>query len=74
MAKSHRRTNTIEMLNIDGAVSTEFPAIKKHVAGFFEQLLTEQVVWRPKLGGLAFETIEQQSALWPLRRHKFMKW
>lgn len=43
------RTNIIEMLNINGAVSTELSMIKEYVAGFYEQL-----VWRPKIDGLAF--------------------
>ncbi|XP_042972934.1 uncharacterized protein LOC122304731 [Carya illinoinensis] len=42
MANSHSSTKTIEMLNIDDVVSTELLVIQEHVAGFFEQLLTEQ--------------------------------
>lgn len=43
VANSHRRTNTIEMLNIDGAVCTEAPVIQEHIVSVFEHLLTEQV-------------------------------
>lgn len=64
VVNSHRQTNTSEMLNIDGFVSIEFIVIKKPVVGFFEQLLTEQVMWRLKLNGLTFETILQQNVTW----------
>lgn len=62
MANSHRRTNTVEMLNIDGMACTEAPVIQEHVADCFEHLLTEQVGWRPKLDGLVFEFVELQNA------------
>lgn len=41
VANSHRRTNTIEMLNIDGVACSEAPVIQDHVADFFEHLLTK---------------------------------
>ncbi|KAF5447552.1 hypothetical protein F2P56_033098, partial [Juglans regia] len=42
VANSHRRSNNIEMLKIDGAECKDEQRINDHVVGFFEQLLTEQ--------------------------------
>lgn len=65
MANSHRRINTIKRSNIDDAVCIEAPVITEHFIGFFEYLLKkEQVGWRPKLNGLAFQSIEQQRVSW----------
>ena len=58
IANSHRRNNNIEMLKIEGVECREEEAIKDHVVNFFEELLTEQVGWRPTLNGLVFGTIE----------------
>lgn len=51
MSNSHRRTNTIEMLNIDDVARTEALVIQEHVADFFEHLLTEQEGCSPSLMG-----------------------
>lgn len=60
MANSYSRTNTIDILNIDGVACTEAHVIQKHVANFLQHLLIEQEGWRPKLDGLVFESIEPQ--------------
>ncbi|XP_042953621.1 uncharacterized protein LOC122290111 [Carya illinoinensis] len=57
VANSHRRSNNIEMLKIDGSECRDVQVINNHVVSFYGQLLTEQVGWRPKLEGLAFESI-----------------
>ncbi|KAG6717072.1 hypothetical protein I3842_04G079200 [Carya illinoinensis] len=57
VANSHRRSNNIEMLKIDGAECRDERVINNHMVHFFEQLLTEQEGWRPKLKGMAFESI-----------------
>ncbi|KAG6682996.1 hypothetical protein I3843_13G149600 [Carya illinoinensis] len=41
VANSHKRTNIVERLNIDGVVCTEALVIKEHIAGFFEHFITE---------------------------------
>lgn len=43
---------------MDGKVLLEAPEIKDHICLFNERLLTEQLTWRPKLDGLAFESID----------------
>ncbi|KAF5470977.1 hypothetical protein F2P56_011456 [Juglans regia] len=67
MTNFHRRTNAIEMMNIGGAVCSDIPKIQEHVAGYFEQLVTEPMEWRPKINVLAFESIEHQNAIWQER-------
>lgn len=64
VANSHRKTNTIEMLYIDGVMCLEVSKIRYHVMDFYENLFFEQVGWRPKLNGLSFESIDQQNTSW----------
>ncbi|XP_042950267.1 uncharacterized protein LOC122282377 [Carya illinoinensis] len=61
-ANSHRRSNNIEILKIDGADCKDVQVINNHVVSFFEQLLSEQEGWRPKLEGLAFDSIRPLEA------------
>lgn len=59
VANSHRRTNTIKRMNIDGMTCFEAPLIREHVFEFLKNLLTKQVGRHPKLDdGLGFESIE----------------
>ncbi|KAG6624838.1 hypothetical protein CIPAW_16G055100 [Carya illinoinensis] len=57
IANSHRRSNNIEMLKIDGIDYKDEQVINNHVVGFFEQLLTEHEDWQPKPEGLVFYSI-----------------
>lgn len=52
------------MLNIDGLVSSDYSMIKDHIIQYYEDLLSDQFAWRPKLDGLSFEAIDQSSAAW----------
>lgn len=64
MAISHRRTNTIEMLNIGKVANSEALVIRDHFVDFLENLLTEQERWRLKLDGLIFDSIKPQKIYW----------
>ncbi|XP_042940888.1 uncharacterized protein LOC122275743 isoform X2 [Carya illinoinensis] len=57
VANSHRRNNNIAMLKIDSTKCREEHAIKVHIVGFYEQLLTEPMSWRPFPYGLVFDFI-----------------
>lgn len=51
------------MLNL-GTMCTEEVVIKDNAADYFQQLLIEQVEWRPKIDGLSFESIEPHEVSW----------
>ncbi|KAG2686131.1 hypothetical protein I3843_10G155200 [Carya illinoinensis] len=57
IANSHRRNNNIEMLKVDGVECRDEQVIHNRVLDFYENLLKEQVGWRPPLNGLDFDTI-----------------
>lgn len=59
---SHRRNNSIEMLHYEGHVIVDHFDIKNHVVYHYETLLYVQHLWRPKLDGLVFETIDNTSS------------
>lgn len=73
MANSHRRANTIEMLNIDGMDCLEAHVIRDHVLDFVEHLLSKQVGCITKLDRLGFESIEPHNASWLKRPFEEMK-
>ncbi|KAG6730745.1 hypothetical protein I3842_01G096100 [Carya illinoinensis] len=60
VANSHRRNNAIDTM-VDGVVSLDQVSIKDPIAQYYEHLLAEQQPWRPKLDGLSFSAIDQQS-------------
>ncbi|XP_042969089.1 uncharacterized protein LOC122301772 [Carya illinoinensis] len=64
IANSHRRNNVIEVLHTDGRVLLGRDVIKERIVQFYEKLLTEQYTWRPKVDGLAFDSIDHSSAAW----------
>lgn len=49
---SCRKNNAIEIMTIDGCVSSEQSVIKGYIAGHFEDLLSEPLEWRPRLDNL----------------------
>lgn len=51
MANSNQRNNYIEMLLVDGLISTDQ---EKSQAQFYDDLFAKEFVWRPKLDGLVF--------------------
>jgi len=57
IANSNRRSNTIESLVVNGSVTSDQPAIRDHIVHFYESLFSEQYNWRPKLDGLAFNSL-----------------
>lgn len=64
VANSYRRSNSIEMLHIDGALCSKATEIYDYVLDYYENLLFEQEEWRPKLDGLSLDSLDSQDATW----------
>lgn len=64
VANSHRRNNAIDILLVDGAVSSHQTIIRNHIEQFYLHLLSEEHNWRPKVDGLTFFVIDQHSVGW----------
>jgi hypothetical protein len=57
------RNNSIETLLGNGLVFSDHSEIKEHIVRFDNRLFTKQLSWRPKLDGLAFDSIEEEEAI-----------
>jgi hypothetical protein len=64
LANSHRNTNTISKILINGSPSTNQDEIRDHIAQFYEHLYREAGYRRPYLDGIQFEAISEENALW----------
>jgi hypothetical protein len=64
VANLNRRNNSIELLSVNGSVSSDQPAIRDHIVQFYDSLFSEQFSWRPKLDGLDFDSIDVEEASW----------
>uniref|UniRef100_A0A2N9E7V6 Reverse transcriptase domain-containing protein n=1 Tax=Fagus sylvatica TaxID=28930 RepID=A0A2N9E7V6_FAGSY len=64
LANSHRNTNTIGKLIINGVSSTSQDEIRDHIVRFYETLYREDGYRRPYLDGIQFDAISDEDALW----------
>ena len=64
LANSHRNTNTIGKLIINGASSTSQDEIRDHIVRFYETLYREDGYRRLYLDGIQFDAISDEDALW----------
>jgi hypothetical protein len=64
LASSHRNTNTIGKLLINGSSSTSQDEIRDHIAQFYEHLYREDGYRQPYLDGIQFDAISDEDALW----------
>ena len=64
LANSHRNTNTIGKLIINGASSTSQDEIRDHIVRFYETLYREDGYRRLYLDGIQFDAIFDEDALW----------
>jgi hypothetical protein len=77
VANSNRRFNSIELLSVNGSISPDQPVIRNHLVQYYESLLLELFIWRPKLDGLAFDSIDAEEAFWlehPFEDREFKRW
>jgi hypothetical protein len=62
VANSNWRNNSIASLLLDGSVSSNQTAIRDHIVHFYDRLFSQQFSLRPKLDGLAFDSIDEEEA------------
>jgi hypothetical protein len=62
IANSNRRSNSIESLSVNGSVTSDHPAMRDQIVQFYESLFSEQYNWRPKLDGIAFNSLSLEEA------------
>ena len=64
LANSHRNTNSIGQLIIEGVVSSNQDEIRDHIANFYEHLYIKNGQRRPYLDGLQFSSISGEDVEW----------
>jgi hypothetical protein len=52
------------LLLVNGLVSSNHYEIREHIVLFYNRLFTDQFSWRPKLDGLAFDSIDVEDSTW----------
>jgi hypothetical protein len=62
IASSNRRSNSIESLSVNGSVTFDHQAIRDHIVQFYESFFSKQHNWRPKLDGIAFNSLSPEEA------------
>jgi hypothetical protein len=51
--------NSVESLVINGNMMADSRVIKEHIVKFYEHLYFEQYMWRPKVDGFSFLSIDE---------------
>jgi hypothetical protein len=64
VANSNKRNNSIELLLVNGSISSNQSTIRDHIVQFYDNLFLEQFRWRPKLDDLDFYSIDVEEAFW----------
>ena len=59
IANSHRRTNHIRGIEVDGALYEDEADVRSQVVQFYQGLYTESDTWHPTMDGLEFASIEE---------------
>jgi hypothetical protein len=62
IANLNRRSNSIKSLSVNGSVTSNQPAIREYIVQFYESLFLEEYNWRPRLDGLAFNSLATEEA------------
>ena len=63
VANSHRRTNHIQGIEVDGVLYEDEEEVRSRVVNFYQRLYTESVSWCPTMDGLEFARIEENEWL-----------
>ena len=45
-------------------MSSNYTKIKEHIVQFYNKLYYEQIIWRPKVDGLSFLSIDADESIW----------
>lgn len=76
MTNSHVQSNANKMFNLNNCVISP-PEIQHHIVHNYESLIIESTTWRPNLDGLAFESLDSQTARWlkrPFTKMRCIMW
>ena len=63
VANSHRRTNHIQGIEVDGVFYEDEEEVRSKFGNFYQKLYTESDTWRPSMDGLKFARIEKDERL-----------
>ena len=63
LANSHRRTNHISSIEVDGVLYEDSPIVQSQVVQFYQNLYKETDVWHPTMDGLDFACIGEDERL-----------
>ena len=63
IANSHRRTNHIRGIEVDGALYEDEADVRSQVVQFYQGLYMESDTWHPTMDGLEFASIEEDERL-----------
>ena len=63
VANSHRRTNHIRGIEVDGVLYEDEEEVRSKVVDFYQSLYTESDTWCPSMDGLEFARIEEDVQL-----------
>ena len=63
VANSHRRSNHIRGIEVDGVLYENEEKVRSKVVNFYQRLYTELDTWRPSMDGLKFARIEEDERL-----------
>ena len=62
-ANSHRRSNHIRGIEVDGVLYEDEEELRSKVVNFYQRLYTESDTWHPSMDGLEFASIEEDERL-----------
>ena len=74
IANSHRRSNHIWGIEVDGVLYEDEEEVWSKVVNFYQRLYTESVTWCPSMDGLEFASIEEDERLELERDFPFLKY
>ena len=63
IANSHKRTNHIRGIEVDGVLYEDEADVRSQVVQFYQGLYTESDTWCPTTDGLEFASIEEDEQL-----------
>ena len=63
VANSHRRTNYLRGIEVDGVLYEDEEEVRSKVVHFYQSLYSKSDTWRPSMDGLEFSSIEEDERL-----------
>ena len=63
VANTHRRTNHIRGIEVDGVLYEDEEEVRAKVVHFYQSLYAESDIWHPSMDGLEFASIKEDERL-----------